>query len=257
MGAAPGMWDVTHPMEKPETPLQRFVRLALEQAPRSRDHYDKKIQDLANTTGKPLYDLHRGRALNPRTPMLRHMSEALGQPFDLIRKAADGETVDPEPIEQIDGPSLVPAPSLEHFASEMGFVLIEEVDLALGMGATYLDGDYPAESLGFIPFKADWLREFTRSGTAHLKVVRGSGDSMEPTVRSGDFVLIDTSRRRIDDQDVVWAIAYGQLGMIRRVRSLPDGGYLLAPDNSVVRPIEAYDGEMDVIGRVIWIGRRM
>jgi transcriptional regulator with XRE-family HTH domain len=148
-------------------------------------------------------------------------------------------------------------PSLEDVAAEHGWVLIDEIDLAFGMGATFLDSDRAPERLGLVPFAADWIRDMYRGSITHLKVVRGRGDSMEPTIRDGDFVLIDTSRRRLDEQDVVWAVSYGELGMIRRLRQMPGGGVQLMPDNSVVRPTEAYDGEMHIMGRVIWIGRRM
>ena len=80
---------------------------------------------------------------------------------------------------------------------------------------------------------------------------------MQPTILDGDIVLVDTAHRRIDDQDRLWAVAYGELGMIRRVRVTPRGSWLLMPDNQVVRPEEVGDGEASVIGRVIWIGRRM
>ena len=149
------------------------------------------------------------------------------------------------------------AQSLQDMAEEQGWALIEEVDLSLGMGATFLDPDLVPESRGLVPFKVDWLRDIFRGPISHLKVVRGSGDSMEPTIRDGDFVLIDTSRQRLSEQDVIWAVSYGDLGMIRRLRQLPSGGVSLMPDNQNVRPIEAYDGEMHIMGRVIWIGRRM
>lgn len=148
-------------------------------------------------------------------------------------------------------------PTLEDLAAEQGWVLIEEIDLALGMGATYLDPDRAPASLGIVPFKEDWLRDIFRGSVAHLKVVRGSGDSMEPTIRDGDFVLIDTSRRRLDEQDVIWALSYGDLGMIRRLRQMPGGSVSLMPDNHAVRPAEAFDGELWIMGRVVWIGRRM
>jgi phage repressor protein C with HTH and peptisase S24 domain len=45
--------------------------------------------------------------------------------------------------------------------------------------------------------------------------------------------------------------------MIRRIRQTPKGSWILMPDNHVVRPEEVGDGEVALIGRVIWIGRRI
>lgn len=145
--------------------------------------------------------------------------------------------------------------SLEEIGEQHGLAFVEEVDLALGMGASYLDGSTP-EVLGLAPFRTDWLRGLYSGPVDRLKVVRGRGDSMQPTIHDQDVVLIDTAQRRIEDQDLIWAIAYGELGMIRRVRVTSKGTWLLMPDNHVVRPDEVGDGEASIIGRVIWIGRR-
>lgn len=169
-----------------------------------------------------------------------------------------------EPLARILGLADEPVPatgeitrhSLTDLATELGLVLVDEIDLAFGMGATYLDGSDP-EVLGIVPFRENWLQGLYSGDVKHLKVVRGRGDSMEPTIRDGDTVLVDTSQRRIDDQDRIWAISYGDLGMIRRIRVTPRGSWMLMPDNQVVRPDEVGDGETAVIGRVIWIGRRI
>lgn len=259
IGFSSTMWDASHCMENSETPLQRFVRVAIDASPVKRDAYDKRIQKLSGTTGKPFYDLQRKRGVNPRTPMLKFMAESLQQPYELLRRAADGEEVDPLPYDSSHQTlsTQESTQTLESIAAEQGWALIEEIDLALGMGATFLDPDRAPERLGIIPFKLDWLRDIYHGPITRLKVVRGRGDSMEPTIRDGDFVLIDTSRTRLDEQDVVWAVSYGDLGMIRRLRQLPGGGVQLMPDNAVVRTTEAYDGELHIMGRVIWIGRRM
>lgn len=143
----------------------------------------------------------------------------------------------------------------DDFAAELGLALIDEVDLAIGMGATYLDGR--AEIKGRAPFRIEWLRGLYDGPISALKVVTGRGDSMEPTIRDRDIVLLDTSSKRLDEQDMIWAVSYGELGMIRRLRRLPSGAVLLSPDNPVVGAIEAHDGEMFIMGRVIFIGRRM
>lgn len=96
-----------------------------------------------------------------------------------------------------------------------------------------------------------------RGNFADLFAARGSDDSMTPTLLDGDIVLIDTSQKRIDQQDRIWALSYGDLGMIKRVRRLPGGSYRVMSDNASVSPIEATDEEIHVVGRVTWIGRTM
>jgi phage repressor protein C with HTH and peptisase S24 domain len=80
---------------------------------------------------------------------------------------------------------------------------------------------------------------------------------MVPTLLDRDLVIIDTAQKMITQQDRIWCLSYGDLGMIKRVRKLPDGGYQINSDNPSVTPITAYDGELNVIGRVVWIGRRV
>lgn len=125
----------------------------------------------------------------------------------------------------------------------------------MGLGAgSFGEG---AASLSVVPFKQDWLRGLHSGPIERLRVVKGRGDSMQPTIMDGDIVLIDTSQSLIMDQDRIWAVFWGELGMIKRVRRNPSGNYTLMSDNQSVAPFEAVDGEMHVLGRVVWIGRRI
>lgn len=80
---------------------------------------------------------------------------------------------------------------------------------------------------------------------------------MQPTILDGDLVLIDMAQNSIMAQDRIWAVFWGDLGMIKRVRRTPGGTFQLLSDNPAISPVEAVDGEMHVLGRVIWIGRRI
>lgn len=147
------------------------------------------------------------------------------------------------------------AGDISEIARDHGIAMIEEVDLALGMGGgTFAEF---TETRGLVPFKQDWLRGLHAGPVSNLRVVRGEGDSMQPTILDGDLVLIDTTQDNILSQDRIWAVFWGELGMIKRVRRQPGGKFLLMSDNSAVTPVEAVDGELHVLGRVIWIGRRM
>lgn len=138
---------------------------------------------------------------------------------------------------------------------ELDLAIVPEIDLGYSMGGGTILESY--EQIGIVPFSRSWLRSITSGSFGDLFVARGDGDSMEPTLKDGDIVLIDTTQKTIRHQDRIWAVAYGELGMIKRVRRTPNGSYLLMSDNLSVTPIECIDDEMAVIGRVCWIGRRI
>ena len=157
---------------------------------------------------------------------------------------------------QTDDPSegaFVP-PSPEEIAEQMGLMKVEEIDLAIGMGATYLDDQSVQSIERWIP--ADWLRNFTDSPASFLTIAKPVGDSMYPTINDRDIVLIDRSQRIINRQDAIWALSFGGLGTIKRVRAMPDGTMKLMADNPHVREETAVESEVFVIGRVAGVFRR-
>lgn len=154
-----------------------------------------------------------------------------------------------------DAPISVPPSALAALTEKLDFEVIPELELGYSMGGGSVFDSY--EQRGIIPFARSWLRPMMRGSFSDLFVARGDGDSMQPTLLDGDLVLIDTAQRDIRQQDRIWAIGYGDLGMIKRVRRVPGGSYQLLSDNPSVPPILCDDGEMHVVGRVIWIGRRI
>lgn len=140
-------------------------------------------------------------------------------------------------------------------AEQLDAVLLPEIDVAYSMGAGANVEDYPVTQL--VPFSRAWLDTLTRSPASQLFVARGEGDSMMPTILDQDIVIIDRSERRLRGQDRIWAIAYGGFGMIKRLRSLPSGALQINSDNPAVTPIEAFDDEAHIIGRVVGIVRRV
>lgn len=132
---------------------------------------------------------------------------------------------------------------------DLGLVAINEVDLALGAGGTYLDDGAVSELKRYFP--QQWLREFTDAPPHMLAFARLRGTSMKPTIDHGAIVIIDLRRKRIDEQDEIWAIAVSEIGMVKRIWANPDGSYKIKSDNPAVGPETAVDGEMFVIGRVV------
>lgn len=134
-------------------------------------------------------------------------------------------------------------------------VYVRQVDLSYAMGAGAVVEDYPAT--GLIPFNLQFLRSIARGHVETLFVARGQGDSMMPTLINDDLVLIDTSQTLVTDQDRIWAVTVSGAGMIKRVRRLPQDRFELISDNPVV-PSQVVDfDDLQVVGRVVWVGRRI
>lgn len=161
-----------------------------------------------------------------------------------------GETDDPSE-------GALPAPTPELIAEQLGMTLIPEIDLhfALG-GGSFVDGPIRTS---LIPYRTEWLQRITRGSPEPPDVflTRGDGDSMMPTILDEDDVIVNRADRIITKQDRIWALGYGDLVSIKRVRRLSTGIFHLLSDNPAVSPIEAIEEELRVIGRVVWIGRKM
>lgn len=133
---------------------------------------------------------------------------------------------------------------------------LDSVDLAFGMGGTFLDvGDAEVSK---VQFDRDWLRANVSSAPAHLLgVITGIGDSMEPRLYDRDLVFFDRSARLQDHvSDKMWVFAYGQIGMIKWLRPLPDGRVKIMSANPSYPEEIAGDGELHIIGRVVASLRR-
>lgn len=156
-----------------------------------------------------------------------------------------------------DGHEIVASQSsaAQAIVDQLDIRMIRQVDISFAMGDGAIVQDYP--ETGMMPFAQSFLSMLNVRDPESLFVCRGEGDSMAPTIFDADLVMIDTSRQRITMQDRIWALAVAGAGMIKRVRALPTGQILVLSDNPSV-PEQVYEGEdVYVVGKVVWIGRRM
>lgn len=167
-----------------------------------------------------------------------------------------GEISDPAPASDLrdHGNSSSYRVTFEEMAAERGLLPIRHIDLAFGMGATYLDNPVE-EEMRFFP--EAFIRAFTKAPPSMIYFAEGAGDSMMPTIHSNDVVIIDTSANRITMADQIWACTYAGLGMIKRLRPMPDGGVKILSDNPSVPDDVAYDGELNLVGRVVGVARKI
>jgi phage repressor protein C with HTH and peptisase S24 domain len=146
----------------------------------------------------------------------------------------------------------VPAPTERDIAEHLDLVAITEIDQDYGMGGTFT-GDHVELQVHHFPRL--WIESITSSPPMLLTLARGKGDSMDPTIRDRDMVIIDRSRRKLDETDAIWALTVGDIGMIKRLR-LRGSIVVIQSDNDRVKDEEVHAEEVNLVGRVVFIGRR-
>jgi transcriptional regulator with XRE-family HTH domain len=145
-----------------------------------------------------------------------------------------------------------PQPAPRSAAETPDMVELQHIDFAYGMGATYGDGHVDVQLLHF---PRVWVEAITSSPPAMLTWASGRGDSMAPTIHDGDLVLLDRSQRQVVEQDALWAYTVGDFGAIKRLR-MKGNRVVILSDNPSVPPDEELAEEVNIVARVIFIGRR-
>lgn len=106
------------------------------------------------------------------------------------------------------------------------------------------------ELVKMIRVTLDFLRLFAPKANANgLHIVTAVGDSMEPTICSGDAVLVDSMDKRISG-DGIYAIQYENGILLKRVQCNPPAGVVLLSDNKMYPPIKIDDtSTLTVVGK--------
>lgn len=126
----------------------------------------------------------------------------------------------------------------------------------LALGAAAGAGAIPAAELliGALRFSARWLRE-QGLDPAMLSAIRVTGDSMEPSLRDGDEILVD--RTPHPPRDGIHVVRTGDSLLVKRLDTGQPGVLALLSDNPAYRRLELARDEVTIIGRVVWKGGRL
>jgi phage repressor protein C with HTH and peptisase S24 domain len=144
----------------------------------------------------------------------------------------------------------------ENLASygELGeFVLIPLVVLERERG---IEEGIEARAKEKYAFRRTWLQSKGNLENFVLFAVRG--DSMDPTITDGDFVLIDRSQRQVVVGNI-YALRIENAVMVKRLQPMGDHRIKVMSDNKLY---ESYEldlgtGDIEIIGQIIWIGREL
>jgi phage repressor protein C with HTH and peptisase S24 domain len=136
------------------------------------------------------------------------------------------------------------------------FALVPVYDASASAGPGRIGGEAVVSR---IAFRLDWLQSVTRARIEDLAVIKVDGDSMEPTLRHGDTVLIDRTQKSVVGREGIYVIRVDDCLQVKRVAANPvERRLTLGSDNPTYPSFQDIRPEdVDVIGRVIWLGRQV
>ncbi|SPO68142.1 protein of unknown function [Pseudomonas sp. JV241A] len=135
---------------------------------------------------------------------------------------------------------------------------VMDVEASMGPGCHPPDIEVVASCMSL---EVEWLRRtITMTDLSNLRIITGMGESMAPTIKHGDLLLIDTGVKSVT-YDAVYLIAMSTSLLVKRIQRELDGIRIVS-DNPQYKEIMVpadLEERVQVLGRVVyaWGGSRI
>lgn len=142
-------------------------------------------------------------------------------------------------------------------ASADGMERVRRLDVDASAGPGALGEERSAA--GHIAFDPLWLKHLSGGRPGDLSFIRVQGDSMEPTLADGDDILVDTGTHAKRLRDGIYVLRRDEVLMVKRLAPNPAGGTVTIRSDNPAYPEwpDCDPASFELIGRVIWAGRRL
>ncbi|MBT5027581.1 MAG: helix-turn-helix transcriptional regulator [Nitrospinaceae bacterium] len=201
------------------------------------------------------------KLLNISLPSMNHYETGKRIPSaQLLATLADIVECDPgwllTGMEKKDAPQLGISSVVKSLTLE-DFVLVPRYNAPSGKNTTI----HSEQIVDHLAFKAAWVNQELGADPKNLLLIHSKGDAMEPTIRSGDLLLVDQSESIIKG-DGIYLIRIEDGMMVKRVQWLLGGSSaILCGDNSAVSKEQTLSSaqmeKLHILGRVVWVGSKL
>ena len=145
-----------------------------------------------------------------------------------------------------------------HINFDDEFARIPLFDVKASAGNGYVI--HHEEETDALIFKREWIYNELHSTPANLYLIYVEGESMEPSLRPGDVILVDHTDN-VAKRDGIYVIRMGDSLLVKRLQRLPNRVLKVNSDNPDYESFEIsldvdHGTEFMIIGRVVWSGRR-
>jgi phage repressor protein C with HTH and peptisase S24 domain len=201
-----------------------------------------QVAEIAGVNRSFIYDIIRSKSENPNLQRLDQIASALKVERNWLLHG----------LGEVEGES----PILEN--PDHAFVAVPYVNIRPSMGGGNhidMEPDYGRP----YHFQKSWIKQGLKTDPSNLRIMHVEGDSMTPTLNSGDVVLVDTSRRMPTPPGIF--VLHDGMGLVaKRLEHIPNSDppqVRIVSDNLHYSPYERLVDEMNIIGRIRWFAREM
>ncbi|NJK63114.1 MAG: helix-turn-helix transcriptional regulator [Synechococcaceae cyanobacterium SM2_3_1] len=193
-----------------------------------------------------------------------HFAKRIGVPDSTMRKYLNGHQPTADRLVTIaeatgislqwlltgEGPQYLDSEEEEEKDPEMVSIPLHDVEASAGGGALL---DQPVEEVERIEFQRSWLHRQFHTGPAGLVLLYVRGESMEPTLKSGDVILVD--RKATEPRDGIFVVRFDGTLLVKRLQVYPGKIIEVCSDNQAYKSFELDvrkpPEDFAVIGRVL------
>jgi len=150
-----------------------------------------------------------------------------------------------------------PSQPTDSEATAQDFIFVPQYNLKTeGTGETIQS----SQIVDHLAFKRDWVLSELKTDPSRLILVSSVGDAMEPTVRTGDLLLVDRSPTP-PLEDGIYLIQIERSLSVKRLERRMDGSVTVRGDNPKASKEELIPKDelarLKNIGKVVWMGRKI
>tara|TARA_R110002096_G_scaffold13246_13_gene47155 strand:+ start:2054 stop:2749 length:696 start_codon:yes stop_codon:yes gene_type:complete len=139
---------------------------------------------------------------------------------------------------------------------EQDYIQVNVYDIEAAAGAgSLVDSNEVSNKLAF---KKSWIRNSSNATADDLAVITVSGDSMTPTLNNGDRILVDMAQKTIRN-DGIYVLRNDNMILVKRISLNPITKLCtIKSDNHFYQSWDDCEPDkLDILGRVIWMGRNI
>lgn len=157
--------------------------------------------------------------------------------------------------ETAHNPIQIAEPPIEYLARRE-YVMVPSYNFPTNVGIGHsIESDQVVDHLAF---KKDWI---VLMGLAadRLALISVKGDSMEPTLKESDLVLLDLRDQKVRN-DAIYVLRLERDLIVKRLQRSFDDTIFIKSDNPAYEKLVLAGSQahrLGIIGRVVWTGRRL